>query len=142
MLARKESQAVIWAAISLVAGFVINWYWPKTKAFPRSGSVVVCIGIFFALRDLIPKYRAEYETTLDWLESKRAEHDIVPSLEALRNKARGTTDYAKDLAKRRGEESIRRAVTVDTSLLLTGTLVWSFGDIPFKWLIAMFSTAA
>ena len=131
-ISTREILAVMLAILFLAVGLVVSYYWPATNASPRSGSLVVCIGIFFALRELRDSFKADYDVEFDNFESKRAETDIVPSEQDLKSRARGTTDYAQDVSKSRRDSNIRRVMTIDTSILIFGTIVWGFGDLLFE----------
>ena len=131
LLFSKVEIVVIAAALFVLAiGFIFElalggW----SNAFQRSGSVVVCVGIFFGARDLKSVYADRFEDLVRKLKEKRLENDIVFSDEELDAGVRGSTNYFISRARSIRESGEKRVILIDAIVLILGTVIWGFGDL-------------
>ena len=128
---KRESVALVISAATAVVGATINYFYPDSGAFPRAGSVIVCIAIAFGLRDLRDDYKAKFASFAAEQEENRLGNDIVFSEKQLKNKVRGSTDQRVEVAETEAENLGATATTIDAAILICGTLIWGFGDVLF-----------
>jgi hypothetical protein len=127
----KEELLVIFAALIVVAiGVVLDVFLKDSlNAFQRSGSVVVCIGIIFGYFDVGGIYDGRFKLEFDKLKAKDLERDIVFSDEELERKVRGSTNYFISRARSIQGSNKNRVKMIDVIVLISGTLIWGFGDL-------------
>ena len=131
MSLRRENVAVLLGLATGLIGAAISFYCPESDAFQRSGSVIVCIAVGFGLRDLKDSYEAKFREFASEQEESRVQNDIVFGDEELEAQVRGTTDQRLGVAKAVAEKLGSNAVTIDATILISGTLIWGFGDLLF-----------
>ncbi len=108
--------AVVLSILVLAAGFIISIEFDDWNWFSRSGSLVVIIGIFLTSSQIIENSRRM-------------------KLHRMRRGQNFNRDYAEDIKK----DTLKRSRSLDEDnwenglrglyMLVTGTLVWGFGDL-------------
>jgi len=131
-MSKEETVVIVAAIIIAIFGVIIVLVWGgSTNAFSRSGSLIVCIGIMFGALDIRSIYEKQFEKNICNLEDKRLENDIVFSDSDLKKEIRGSTNYFISRAIALKKTDNKRVVFIDTLVLLSGTLIWGFGDLLF-----------
>lgn len=126
---KREYVAIAISSAIAVVGAAINFFYSDSGAFPRAGSLIVCVAIGFGLRDLRDVYKAKFESFAVEQEEKRLENDIVFSDAEIEVEVRGSTDQRIKVAETKAEKHGVTATTIDAGILIGGTLIWGFGDL-------------
>ena len=131
---KDEKIALVLSVSIALAGFIIELIWECSNGFSRSGSLIICVGIYFGYIDLTRIYNEKFDILVAELESKRLENDIVFSDDQLKDKAlRGSTDALRKDTSNVRENDEKRVALIDALILASGTLIWGFGDIALTY---------
>ena len=132
MFSFKDEFKILNFAIAIgIVGFILEFIIPGHQSFSRSGSLIVCIGIWFGYKDFKNTYIDNFNSEIEALETNRRQNDIVWSDSDLENKVRGTTDEVIERKEDEKNISIERVAKIDIAILLLGTIIWGFGTLPF-----------
>lgn len=128
---KKEFIALYVSILTASLGIIFELFWQVEHAFQRSGSLVVCVGIWLVYSEIKRAYTERYERLVTQLESNRLENDIVWSDAELRAGVRGTTDHEIERALRDKDAAEKRVLRIEAIILISGTAIWGFGDLLF-----------
>ena len=129
---KNEVVALLLSVCVGAIGFVVQLFIPSSNGFARSGSVVVCIGIYFGLIEFRKHLNKQHVDSIGRKESTRLQNDIVFSDSQIENRERGTTDVRIEAETSSYESRDRRVALMDLMILIGGTLIWGFGDLAFE----------
>lgn len=140
-MSRQEIIVIAIALAILVVGIAFEFFLGScSNAISRSGSVIVCISIFFGISDFSATSMLNRDNELLVLKSKlegldesEVENDIVFSEAEIVTKIRGSTAYLKDRAIKIYNQKNTRVAKVDVSVGIVGTLIWGFGDLVMRF---------
>ena len=131
-LSNIEKHSIYASLVVAVTGYVISLF-SCDDVFPRFGSVLVCIGVLFSIKDLPNK--------IDVIKSA-----CQPEIDLMRNTVESITkEHPSGIEmKKQMELSIRkmeaemnrtifsqrnRILRIEGSIIIIGTLIWGFGDL-------------
>jgi len=139
---KYEIYAILLSICTAITGFLVAVLWQEAHWFARSGAVVTVIGIIFASLKLSDRVAKAIELANSKIQEHRA--DFLQNLiNRGMDQANAEKLFLKFEAEIRGEvatsvqEFNRRFLKVEISVLIAGTLLWGFGDLPldsyFEW---------
>ncbi|WP_417603715.1 hypothetical protein [Primorskyibacter flagellatus] len=137
-LTRISAESLVLMLVILLVGLIASLISPAEDWFARSGSVVVLLAIVQIFR-----WRIIYRNQMSWIALSEALVNGFGEMKIRRKKPELSTEEAKAMAQThaqnsystaRSEMSTEEAVfwLVEAALLSIGTMVWGFGDLPFK----------
>ena len=121
-----EKRALVAAALTLIAGLILELGASLGDAFARAGALAVVIGIVLVALDIPRQLREAADEYDEKLQERRQEIEIVLSDEEIARGVPGSIAYAVDKQLR---EALRRAAWTLAAILVAGTLAWGFGDM-------------
>jgi hypothetical protein len=131
-MSKPEWKALVLSIIAAGAGLFLAFALHDGMCFSRAGAIICVIAVFFAYQK-IPDRLAK--KVADFL----AEHLSREKISAVVADRTITEEQAKQVeAETRNEvsvvvdETIKRLLRLEVSLLVVGTIIWGFGDIPFN----------
>jgi len=132
----KYEWRVLFVSIFLAAGGLVLDFWFRNEHwFMRSGALITAIAVLFAGLEL----RKRLERAVPFVKERfRHERpDLVKQAKAQGlgpEAAEAAVESIGETAVRETEEEARRfykhLLRVEVALLVTGTLIWGFGDMP------------
>ncbi len=128
---------IISAGYHLSAIHFMNAEW-----LSRSGCVIVVLGIWSGLGGILQEHvllsRLQFRRRTAISRAQRKHHQKSTDSETLENEI---AEIEKVFQEKSDElsQALRLSVGImELSLLMTGTLLWGFGDILFDWLVISF----
>lgn len=133
----KYEKAAIFISIVIASvGFGLSFCYGGTH-FSRSGALIVVVGIIYGLQEL-PSRLANIDL---WArnQAEEAKPEVIRSLKeqgadddtaesVYKETVRATLKEINTLAKSKR----KKLVLIESVILISGTLIWGFGDIPFS----------
>jgi hypothetical protein len=124
------SLSILILSIGLYLGIIFAGHY-----FARSGSLVVCVAVIFIfyhlehnLIHLVSRSRDLFESTKgEVINEVRLQNDT--SIVQATSSANSVINDFHSLLEGGVEKAKRRAIRIEASLLVFGTLVWGFGDL-------------
>ncbi|MFA0299368.1 hypothetical protein AB4506_25065, partial [Vibrio sp. 10N.222.46.A3] len=118
----------------IISGILLSFF----KAFDdylwlaRSGALVVVVGILYAMAEF---YNREYQLRLlQFHTSNLKEITLLESEELDSSRVDEWVENTKVVENKLQSELEKITLKHEAFLLITGTLVWGFGDLPFSFL--------
>jgi len=134
-MSKHERYALVAGLAVAVMGLVISVMKHEGLPFARSGAGVVVVAILFGALQLRERVRSSPAFVDEVIRKSHAEHvDEAVAAGLARTKAEevvsGVEEKARNEVKQQVDRSSRRLLRVELGLLIAGTLIWGFGDIP------------
>jgi hypothetical protein len=131
---KSEKIAIFLSILILTIGLYLGVKYAG-HYFARSGSLVVCVAVIFIfyhlehnLIHLVSQSRELWENSKnDVIEQSVSEDEV--SKEQASATVNSVINQFHTLLEDGVEKAKRRAVRIEVSLLILGTLVWGFGDL-------------
>jgi len=139
-ITRFEKKALFWSLVAGISGIFLSFLLKDGTWFARSGALITAVAVWFASIDLparlllaapdaLAKPLAEQKADLlaRKEEFKFTEQQIQQIFDQIERDSRAILDKANRALSQRFHY-------VELYLFLIGTLIWGFGDLPFRLL--------
>jgi hypothetical protein len=137
-LSKYERWTIALSAVALVVGLAVSIHCDSGIPLTRSGAALTAIGIVFAAQKLQDKAREAMAEAYQIIVSQS--HIVFDELGGKVSKGQ-LEAIAKPLVEGLPEVvegRIRQFLMIETVVLVAGTVVWGFGDLPLdKWLLPL-----
>ncbi|EOK5734560.1 hypothetical protein ACWOUW_004251 [Vibrio vulnificus] len=133
-LTSEEKRTLALTILTLIVGYLIAIFLNDPLVFSRFGSIVVCLGIYWGMKDypgLLDKFK-------DFSDSIKHKHigEISKELEKSGVSNDEVEQFNKDAMTRfdkqvnqQFSEMKERFFKFEASILCLGTIIWGFGDL-------------
>ena len=138
-MTKYEYRAILLSTLAATFGLALAFYFKGGHWFSRAGAVITAIAIVFAAQELRERLVNVSSFAEEQFELRRPEllkHGIAVGL----NQSETEAAVAKVESELRAEiaaevrSTKRRLLRVEVALLVAGTLIWGFGDLPLDFL--------
>jgi len=130
-MSKPEWAALALSIIAVVGGVVLAFALHDGMSFSRSGAVVCIIAVFFAYQKIPDRLVKEVPGFLDEFLPKEISEAIADRIATEEQVKRIDAETRKAVGAK-VDETIKRLLRLEASLLVAGTIIWGFGDIPFN----------
>ena len=122
----------IYISIALgIVGYIISLF-TCDDVFPRFGSLIVCIGVFFSIKDLPKRLDVIQAVFQDEIQLMRATVDELtknnPADINMKKQMESPIKKAENKMHQTLFEARNRMLKIEGSIIIAGTLIWGFGD--------------
>lgn len=132
----QEKIAILVFLVVLVSGIfleiILDDCW---DAFQRSGSLLVCLGIYLAARDLRGIVNEEHKNVITLINKYRDAINDIAEERIEQGKEGGTAEEGIEEAWHYAETTKKRIFLIEITILIIGTFIWGFGDLIAKYFI-------
>jgi hypothetical protein len=134
-MSKYERNALVLGVVVAVVGLAIAVVNRSGAPFARSGAGVVVVAILFGALDLRERVRHSPTIVEDVIRGSHAGYVAGTVAQGLdRTKAEAVVARVEEDARKQVraqvDRSIRRLLRIEFGLLIAGTLIWGFGDLP------------
>ena len=133
-LSSEEKKVLFYTLLILIVGYVIAYITANSMTFARTGSVVVCMGIYFGMKNypgLIERFREFYEPIID-AQFTEIENQLIKDGIPKEKINKFKVDALVKFEKKVNPQFIamkERFFRFEASILCLGTFIWGFGDL-------------
>lgn len=138
-MSKYEHRAIPLSVLAAAAGLALAFHFKAGHWFGRAGAIITAIAVIFAALEL--RERVGKATVLAAEEFQRSCSELLKQGEAASlNQSSAEAAVVQVEAEVRAEvakaarQASRRLLRVEVFLLVIGTLVWGFGDLPLDGL--------
>ena len=138
-ITKFEKRAIAWSVGAALLGILGSYFAKNGEWSARSGAVISAVAVWFASKDLKSKLDAAPEFVANQLAKFKPEF-----MSLISGKKLGPEEAEKAFLELKSEthkdlneamdEYARRFVKTEMALFIIGTLIWGFGDLPFRYI--------
>ncbi len=137
---KREKQAIILTVLLVLGGAALSFVFPAHNTISKSGSLIIVVGIWFALLDFSEvEKKVETFTASAFIAVFSSVFAKLPDASSMDSKSKDEfkkkveSEYKKDLSDTL-KKTKKRFLYIEAIIIIIGTLVNGFGDIMQKLL--------
>lgn len=133
-ISTEEKKIIIATIFTLFIGYIVSYIFDNPMIFSRCGSIVVCIGIYWGMKDypgLVDKFR-DFAESIKQSEISIIEDKLIKSGMSIEEVKKFKTAKLAEVDKTLNINLTKlkhRFFMLEAYILCLGTLVWGFGDL-------------